>query len=69
MGLGYMNGKLYVALYGGLGKGPVVVSMPPNGGTPTPFLSGFHTGVIALGTAGGDLYAGDQSGVIYRVRP
>jgi glucose/arabinose dehydrogenase len=69
MGLGYMNGKLYVALYGGLGKGPVVVSMPPTGGTPTPFLSGFHTGVIALGTAGGDLYAGDQSGVIYRVRP
>jgi hypothetical protein len=36
MGLGYLNGKLYVALYGGLGKGPVVVSMPPGGGTPTP---------------------------------
>jgi glucose/arabinose dehydrogenase len=69
MGLGYLNGKLYVALYGGLGKGPVVVSMPPSGGTPTPFLSGFPAGVIALGTAGGNIYAGDQSGVIYRVRP
>jgi glucose/arabinose dehydrogenase len=69
MGLGYLNGKLYVALYGGLGKGPVVVSMPPSGGTPTPFLSGFHAGVIALGIAGGNLYAGDQSGVIYRVTP
>ena len=69
MGLGYLNGKLYVALYGGLGKGPVVVSMPPSGGTPTPFLSGFPAPVIALGTAGGNLYAGDQSGVIYRVTP
>jgi glucose/arabinose dehydrogenase len=69
MGLGYLNGKLYVALYGGLGKGPVVVSMPPSGGTPTPFLSGFPARVIALGTAGGNVYTGDQSGVIYRVTP
>jgi glucose/arabinose dehydrogenase len=69
MGLGYLNGKLYVALYGGLGKGPVVVSMPPSGGPPTPFLSGFPAPVIALGTAGGSLYTGDQSGVIYRVTP
>jgi glucose/arabinose dehydrogenase len=69
MGLGYLNGKLYVALYGGLGKGPVVVSMPPSGGRPTPFLSGFPAPVIALGTAGGNLYTGDQSGVIYRVTP
>jgi glucose/arabinose dehydrogenase len=69
MGLGYLSGKLYVALYGGLGKGPVVVSMPPGGGTPTPFLSGFTAPVIALGTAGGNLYVGDQSGVIYRVTP
>jgi glucose/arabinose dehydrogenase len=69
MGLGYLNGKLYVALYGGLGKGPVVVSMPPSGGLPTTFLSGFAAPVIALGTGGGNLYAGDQSGVIYRVTP
>ena len=69
MGLGYLNGKVYIALYGGLGKGPVVVSMPPGGGTPTPFLSGFPAPVIALGTAGGSIYTGDQSGVIYRVTP
>jgi len=69
MGMGYLNGKLYVALYGGLGKGPVVVSMPLSGGKPTPFLSGFPAPVIALGTAYGNLYAGDQSGVIYRVTP
>ena len=69
MGLGYLGGKLYIALYGGLGKGPVVVSMPPGGGTPTPFVSGFRSPVIALGVAGGSLYAGVQSGVIYRVTP
>jgi glucose/arabinose dehydrogenase len=69
MGLGYLNGKVYIALYGGLGKGPVVVSMPPGGGTPTPFLSGFPAPVIAVGIAAGKLYAGVQSGVIYRVTP
>jgi glucose/arabinose dehydrogenase len=69
MGLAYLNGKVYIAFYGGLGKGPIVASMPPGGGKPTPFLSGFPAGVIALGTAGGSLYAGDQSGVIYRVTP
>jgi hypothetical protein len=67
MGLGYLNGKVYIALYGGLGKGPVVVSMPPRGGSPTPFMSGFPAGVIALGIARGNLYTGDQSGAIYRV--
>jgi hypothetical protein len=69
MGLGYLKGTLYVALYGGLGKGPVVVSMPPGGGELKPFLSRFPAPVIALGTFGGNLYVGDQSGVIYRVRP
>src|SRR5215471_3663991 len=69
MGIAYLKGKVYVALYGGLGNGPVVVSMPPRGGKPTPFLSGFPAPVIALGTAGGKLYVGDQSGVIYRVTP
>jgi len=69
MGLGYLNGKLYVALYGGLGKGPVVVSMPPSGGPLTPVVMGFPAPVIALGIVGGNLYAGDQSGAIYRVTP
>lgn len=69
MGIAYLGGKLYLALYGGLGKGPVIVSMPPGGGRPTPVVSGFPAGVIALGSAGGSLYAGDQSGAIYRVTP
>ena len=69
MGLGYLDGKVYVALYGGLGHGPVVASLPPGGGTPRPFLSGFPAPVIAVGVVGGNLYAGDQGGTIYRVRP
>jgi glucose/arabinose dehydrogenase len=69
MGLGYLKGRVYVALYGGLGKGPVVASMPPGGGRPIPFLWGFPAPVIALGIAGDNLYTGDQSGVIYRVTP
>jgi glucose/arabinose dehydrogenase len=69
MGLGYLKGKVYIALYVGLGKGPVVVTMPPGGGKPTPFMSGFPAPLIALGFAGGNLYTGVQSGVIYRVRP
>jgi glucose/arabinose dehydrogenase len=69
MGLGYLNGKVYIAFYGGLGHGPVVVSMPPGGGRLTPVISGFPAPVIALGTARGSIYAGVQSGVIYRVTP
>ncbi len=69
MGLGFLRGRLYVALYGGVGKGPEVVSMPPRGGKPIPFLTGYPAPVIAVGTAGGNLYTGDQSGAIYRVTP
>jgi glucose/arabinose dehydrogenase len=69
MGLGYLNGKVYIAFYGGLGKGPVVASMPPGGGRPTPVVSGFPAGVIALGTVGRSIYVGDQSGAIYRITP
>jgi glucose/arabinose dehydrogenase len=69
MGLGYVKGRLYIALYGGLGKGSEVVSMPPTGGKLTPFLTEYGAPVIAVGTVGGKLYTGDQSGAIYRVAP
>jgi glucose/arabinose dehydrogenase len=68
MGLAYLDGKVYIALYGGLGKGPVVATMRPKGGPLTPVVSGFPAGVIAVGFRGRSLYAGDQSGAIYRVR-
>jgi glucose/arabinose dehydrogenase len=69
MGLGFVKGRVYIALYGGLGKGPEVVSMPEAGGRLTPFLTGYSAPVIAVGTAGGRLYTGDQGGSIYRVTP
>jgi glucose/arabinose dehydrogenase len=69
MGLGFVNGRVYIALYGGLGKGSEVVSMPAAGGRLTPFLTGFDSPVIAVGTVGHALYTGDQGGSIYRVTP
>lgn len=69
MGLGYVKGRLYVALYGGVGTGSEVVSMPAAGGRVTPFLTGYTTPVIAVGVVGGKLYTGDQGGAIYRVTP
>ena len=70
MGLAYLDGKLYVALFNGLGnRGPLVVTMPPRGGRLTTFLSGFDAGVIALGASRGRIYAGDHAGTIYSVKP
>ena len=69
MGLGFLKGKLYIALYVGLGTGPEVVSMPVGGGKPTPFLTRFPAPVIAVAIVGGKLYSGDQRGGIYRVTP
>ncbi len=67
MGLAPLGGTLYVALFGGTGKGPEVVSMPTGGGAFTPFLTGFVAPVVALGTHGGAVYCGDLTGAVYRV--
>ena len=67
MGLAPLGGKLYVALFGGTGKGPEVVSMPTGGGAFTPFVTGFVAPVVALGTHGGAVYFGDLTGAVYRV--
>ncbi|MFL5900570.1 MAG: hypothetical protein ACJ75S_05170 [Solirubrobacterales bacterium] len=69
MGLAFLRGRLYVALYVGLGTGPEVVSMPLRGGKATPFLTRYRSPVIALGMVGGKLYSGVQAGDIYRVTP
>jgi len=68
MGLAALRGKLYVALFGGTGKGPEVVSMPLSGGKYAPALVGFAAPVVALGAHGGKIYAGDLTGSIYSVR-
>ena len=69
MGLGALGGKLYVALFGGTGKGPEVVSMPLSGGKYAPALVGFVAPVVALAAYGGKVYAGDLTGSIYSFTP
>jgi glucose/arabinose dehydrogenase len=69
MGLGVLGTTLYVALFGGTGKGPEVVEMPLTGGTPKPVLTGFVAPVVALATHNGTIYAGDLTGSVYSVKP
>ena len=69
VGLAYVGKRLYVALFSGAGKGPVVVSMPTTGGAYRPFLTGFVAPVVALGAHGGRLYVGDLTGSIYGLKP
>jgi glucose/arabinose dehydrogenase len=69
MGLGAIGGKLYVALFGGTGKGPEVVSMPLSGGKYAPALVGFVAPVVALAAHGGKVYVGDLTGSIYSFTP
>jgi glucose/arabinose dehydrogenase len=69
MGIGSIEKTLYIALYNGTSHsdGPEVVTMPTKGGKPKPFITGFRASVIALGTHEGSVYAGDQTGTIYKV--
>jgi hypothetical protein len=70
MGLGAIGKRLYVALFGGLGSGPEVVSVPLKGsGAAQPFLTGYAAPVVALGTHKGRVYTGDLTGAVYRVKP
>lgn len=68
MGMGYLSGKLYVALFGGTGKGPEIVRMNASGGAAAPFLTGYAAPVVAVGIHGGRLYTGDLTGSIYSVK-
>jgi hypothetical protein len=69
MGLAALGGKLYIALFSGTGKGPEVVAMPLSGGKYAPTLVGFVAPVVALGTHGGKIYAGDLTGSVYSFAP
>jgi glucose/arabinose dehydrogenase len=69
MGLAALDGKLYVALFGGTGQGPEVVAMPLGGGAYRPSLVGFAAPVVALGEHGGRIYAGDLTGTVYSFVP
>jgi glucose/arabinose dehydrogenase len=68
MGINAVGNTLYVALFGGTGKGPEVVSIPARrGGKPTPVLTGYAAPVVALGINQGNLFTGDVTGAVYKV--
>jgi glucose/arabinose dehydrogenase len=68
MGISPIGQTLYVALFGGRGKGPEVVSMNTAGKQIKTFLSGYAAPVLAVGTRNGNVYTGDLTGAIYRVK-
>jgi glucose/arabinose dehydrogenase len=68
MGISPIGQTLYVALFGGRGKGPEVVSMNTSGKQIRTFLSGYVAPVLAVGTRNGNVYTGDLTGAIYRVK-
>lgn len=68
MGISSIGNTLYVALYSGLGFGPEVVTIPAGGGDPTPLITGFASPVIALGIHDGNLFVGEQSGTIWKLK-
>jgi glucose/arabinose dehydrogenase len=67
-GIAASGSTLYIALFGGTGRGPEVVTIAAHGGKWKPFLTGFAAPVVAVGAAGNHVYAGDLTGSIYRVR-
>jgi glucose/arabinose dehydrogenase len=68
MGLGVFRARLYMALYGGVGAGPEVASMPLAGGRLRPLLIGFAQPIVALGIHGDQLFVGELNGQIFRIR-
>jgi len=69
MGISAIDQTLYVALFRGLELDhPVVVSMNTAGRQIKPFLSGYVAPVLAVGTRNGNVYTGDVTGAIYRVK-
>jgi glucose/arabinose dehydrogenase len=68
MGMSPIGQTLYVALFGGRGNGPEVVSMNTGGKQIKTFLSGYAAPVLAVGTRKGNVYTGDLTGAIYRVK-
>jgi glucose/arabinose dehydrogenase len=69
MGIGAIGSKLYVALFGGTAKvGPQVMTVKTDGTGGKPFMTGFVAPVLSVATHGGNVYVGDLTGTIYKVR-
>lgn len=69
MGIGAIGPRLYVALFTGTAKaGPQVMEMKTDGTGMKPFMTGFVAPVLSVAIHKGNLYVGDLTGTIYKVR-
>jgi hypothetical protein len=69
MGVGIIGKQLYLSEFlGNGGKSGLVVSLPMNGGTPKPLVTGFVAPVVGLGVHAGWLYIGELTGQVFRVK-
>ncbi len=73
MGLAIIGNRLYISEFGGTDPGKAdssgrVVSMPLAGGNTTPVLTGFVAPIVGLAANGHELYVGELTGQVFRVR-
>lgn len=68
MGEAIAGKRLYMTDFGGGSVPPQVNSMPLSGGKVKPLLTGFVAPVVGLGIHGGQLYVGDLTGQVWRVK-
>lgn len=69
MGIAAKGKRLYVALFSGTpAGGPQVMTMKTDGTGIRPYLTGFLAPVLSVTSHKGDLYVGDLTGSIYKVR-
>ncbi len=67
MGEAIAGKRLYMTDFGA-GSPPEVNSMPLSGGKVKPLLTGFVAPVVGLGTHGGQVYVGELTGQVWRVK-
>lgn len=68
MGLASKGNLLYLALFGGQGQGPEVVTLDKSGENVQSFMTGYVAPVLSVARHGGYVYTGDLTGTIYRVK-
>jgi glucose/arabinose dehydrogenase len=68
MGEAIAGKRLYMTDFGAGSVPPQVNSMPLSGGKVKPLLTGFVAPVVGLGIHGGQLYVGELTGQVWRVK-
>lgn len=66
-GIAAIGPQLYLGMFNGT-RGPAVWQLPVSGGTWREVVGGFPAPVVGLSASGRDLYVGDLTGTVYRIR-